>query len=508
MTKQQLLDNLATLPKQTLERLWAYSDMLLIPESDLLINTTMKDTFDKAMSLADTHYPAWTDRSHSDFGRFLVELICLFDEKNFWYINAWYNEVFLQNTRSYGIAYYTSLRLGYTPTLYRAAGGNVQLTFSAGPSITIKPGDITVKIQGRTFSNTETFTLTSTLEETRTVAVAEGKYSTKIVEFKGRGITLPDSSIDAQSIHVSINGVTWNQVLSFSEAGGTDKVFFSLPEENAGSTLFFGDGVLGARPTIGDSVTVLYKIGGGAAPAITAGTVTVESQPTGRSVTTATLGTTITGGKDQESLASVKSNAPAYMRTSGRITNTSDAIKILLMQPEVSKAQAILFADLYTFYVIPTSGTPADGLLMQDLTDRLKDVVVEGYQWAGVVTNYINLAPLVITAYVQPGYGLEDVCSQIASLTGSYTNPLEEAQYGQSFQFSSYTGHLVSNIQGLKNAAVTDVAGSPATGAEIAVNAVSIMERLDVSGTFTTSIIPNGISYVVGDLTINAVYTV
>lgn len=510
LSKQQLLDNLGTLDRVKLDKLWSYADLLLIPEEDLLINVTMKQTLDKVFALADVHFPEWTDRSHADFGRFLAELFCLFSEKDFWYVNSFANEAFLHKMRIYGNAYYRSLELGYQPILYASAKCQISLTFSAGSNLNIKPGDVKIKINDLTLSNTQSFTVDAVGTQVVVTEFAVGSYQTKTTEYNGRSVVLPDNGIDLTSVSVKINSVAWNRVLSFSASSPTDKVFFALPDENAAATVLFGDGVFGAKPNVGDSIVTLYRVGGGAMADISSSTPTVQESPTGRTITAVSQTTTLTGGADQEPLSRIKANAPVYFRTGGRITNESDGIAVLQMQPEVKKAQCILWATTLQFYVIPSAGGVASPALLSTLENRLRKQVLMGFTFSGVSTTYISLSPMKVTAYITPGYQLEDVCSQIASLIQSYTDPESEAVYGRYFKFGLFTGHLVSNISGLENVVVDEVNGNPASGysgAQIILAPSEITDKVDIGTSFTTSIITGGLQYVAGDLTIDAIYS-
>lgn len=82
-TKEELLQYFAGLDIALLQRLQKYSQLLIIPDEDLLTNATMVQMVEKAHSLADVLFPQWTDRSKSDFGEFLVELFAVFQRKTF-----------------------------------------------------------------------------------------------------------------------------------------------------------------------------------------------------------------------------------------------------------------------------------------------------------------------------------------------------------------------------------------------------------------------------------------
>ena len=127
-TKEQLLQYFAGLDLSLLQKLEKYSKLLIIPDEDLLTYATMVQMVEKAHSVADSLFPEWTDRSKSDFGEFLVELIALFSEKDFWYLNAFANEGILRKMRSYSNAFSKASSLGYFPTVCTSAKATFNIT--------------------------------------------------------------------------------------------------------------------------------------------------------------------------------------------------------------------------------------------------------------------------------------------------------------------------------------------------------------------------------------------
>ncbi len=74
----------------------------------------------------------------------------------------------------------------------------------------------------------------------------------------GRALVIPESE-------VSVDGVPWTSVGSFSGAGPNDKVYVVRRDPNRGGASYveFGDGTKGAKPPTGARVTVDYRFGGG-----------------------------------------------------------------------------------------------------------------------------------------------------------------------------------------------------------------------------------------------------
>jgi hypothetical protein len=71
---------------------------------------------------------------------------------------------------------------------------------------------------------------------------------------------------DITSVAVSVNNHRWNPVSSFQEAGPSDTVYVLNPQTG---DITFGDGVEGAQPPAGSTISVTYRYGDGSSGHIT-----------------------------------------------------------------------------------------------------------------------------------------------------------------------------------------------------------------------------------------------
>ena len=232
-TKEQLLAYFRGLDTATLEKLKKYSELLIIPDEDLLVNATMSQMVEKAHDLADSLFPEWTDRSKSDFGEFLVELFALFSEKDFWYINAFANEGILRKMRSYSNAFSKASSMGYQPTTCKAAQCNFSVTFKAGESIRYERGDLIVDVNGIEFTNDDAFTLEkSAAELSKVLTLHEGKHIAEDVTYNGYNVLIRKSNIDIDSIVVTIDNIVYTRVSNFGFSSADSTHYMVFPEED------------------------------------------------------------------------------------------------------------------------------------------------------------------------------------------------------------------------------------------------------------------------------------
>lgn len=151
--------------------------------------------------------------------------------------------------------------------------------------------------------------------------------------------TSGDSPV-ASTIHVTVNGVRWEERSDLSEAAPQDRVFAVAHDAANASSVFFGDGVNGARPPTGrDNIHARYRFGIGAAGDLAAGAISrlVDSRPGLLAVTNPepTL-----GGADPERDDAVRRNAPGSLRTFGRAVAVDDYSAIALTFPGIARARA------------------------------------------------------------------------------------------------------------------------------------------------------------------------
>ncbi|MCB1938937.1 MAG: hypothetical protein KDE64_07020, partial [Rhodocyclaceae bacterium] len=114
----------------------------------------------------------------------------------------------------------------------------------------------------------------------------------------------------ASTLQLRVNDVLWAEVPTLHGAAPDARVFETLQDDDARTTVLFGDGAEGARlPSGSTNLRVRYRKGLGVAGNLAAGKLTtLLSRPLG--VTGATNPAPATGGEDAETLARARDNAP------------------------------------------------------------------------------------------------------------------------------------------------------------------------------------------------------
>ena len=228
----------------------------------------------------------------------------------------------------------------------------------------------------------------------------------------------------------------WTVRQDLLESGRFAADFVVETERDATAHLRFGDGILGAKPTIGVTFAATYRIGNGLA-----GNIGAEAL---RRVVWDTSGITqvrnpmgAVGGTDPESLDQVRQFAPQKFRIQQRAVTAIDYAEVAERHPQVRKAAAQFrwTGSWYTVFVtVERSGgldVAADEAFKQDMQDWIGRFRMAGYD---VEINGPVYVPIDILLHVcvKPGYFQADV---MARLLKAFSNARDGFFYPDNFTF-------------------------------------------------------------------------
>lgn len=491
-SKDQLLQYFKTLDVSILERLQKYSQLLIIPDEDLLASANMSQMVDKAHSLADALFPSWTDRSKSDFGEFLVELFALFSEKDFWYLNAFANESILRKMRSYGNAFSKAVTMGYNPTLCKGASANFEVTFEAGEDTTYYRGDLVLKVGDIKYTNDQDFSVPrSASTTTRQLLLSEGTEIAEDVSYNGYSIFIRKPNIDINSIAVTIDNVAYTQVRNFGESGPNSTHFLVIPEADGSCSIYFGTNGFGISPSIGKTIRVEYRHCNGSDGNQPIGLVSVNDSVSDRKATSAVMLDDAIGGDFAETLTSIKEKAPLYFNMKRSAINESSMQSILNSIPGVYKSHVEVTGRIASYSIIPTSGSlEPSNLEITKIADEIGPCMMIGFSAAYTTNAYKTLLysanpmadKLIVNAIISSGYSKASVESAIRQVMEDLTNPLVYADYGGGFSKTDADVKMRSQIPGLQSVSFKTRTGvSESVMPDVQLNSNEIFVKIDQS---------------------------
>jgi predicted phage baseplate assembly protein len=143
------------------------------------------------------------------------------------------------------------------------------------------------------------------------------------------------------TLALRVNDLLWQEVDSLYAWGPAERVYALAIDEEARTTVRFGDGVEGARLPSGDhNVRATYRKGIGLGGNVAAGTLTtLLSRPLG--VAGATNPEPASRGEDPEREAQARANAPLTVLTLDRAVSVPDYQALACSFPGVAKAHAL-----------------------------------------------------------------------------------------------------------------------------------------------------------------------
>jgi hypothetical protein len=270
----------------------------------------------------------------------LLNLLAYNTYKNSFYLNMVGNEMFLDSAQIRDSVVSRAKMIGYTPRSARGPSAVVQV--NVVPVGT--PDTITIARGTRFTTIIDSIEYVFTNPETAVVnANSQGVYSTNLVIKEGRPFVftftedsqtpveyiIPNDNVDTSSILVRVfesssnsSFTTWNNATDITAVTSNTNVYFLDESDEGKYRLTFGDNVIGRALKDGNIVEVNYVVCNGTA-AEGASVFNVSSIDGFSDVSLQTV-ESARGGSQQESIASIKFNAPRTLQAQNRAVTAGD----------------------------------------------------------------------------------------------------------------------------------------------------------------------------------------
>jgi hypothetical protein len=554
MDKATILKQLETLSTDKLNKLLNYANLMLLPDASTLLNVNQPTLVNKAMELADIYFPEWTDRSESDFGRFLIEIMALFSEKDFAYINHYANESFLLRTQFYSNAYYKAMELGYVPeNVFLPTFEVSESVFSEGSFLQVPKGSLRLELT--VFSGNDPFAGVVYKKFTVTNAIAfdvptstqnatidnvlfiHGTFLTKSTPFEGRAIKIFEKNCDLKTLVVKVNNQVYTKTASFSGLNSTSLMYIAVPDNEGSFVLHFGDGDLGYLPDFGSTVDIEvfhnndfnevnllqselslpHKISVKLLSNLTRGLISLTNSSTIK-VDNTSYGNYAdfyiesaapyanSRGVLQPSLGELKSKACLWYNNSKRIINETDAYNFLKTFGGFTKVSTSILGNYLNISVLKTGMTSTQ--INTYINAEVKPNVLQGIQVVYTPATLVNLTDTVIEVYVTKGFNLRNSALSVFNAFRAFTNPDGLAEFGTPFNSSAFTTYCISTIAGINNVVVRTVNGDAPTISNKGLFP-SVLSKSEIltppnnNATATETVTTNGFIYVKDYVTLN-----
>ena len=274
---------------------------------------------------------------------------------NNFYTNMAISESFLDSAQMFDSVASRAKELNYTPRSYSSAVAYVNLTVSA----TNSPYSVTIPAYTAfntrmdsgvyTFSTSENIIVYASNNYTiANVAIYEGQYVTDTFvvnsTLNNQQYLLSNPQVDTSSLVITVQNSTTDttnsqflQASSLLGYNANSKIYFIQSATGGNYQLIFGDGIIGQNLINGNVITALYRVASGNV-VNSADSFTPVSTLAGGYTISANTDIPAFGGMENESIDSIKYNAPRHYQTQNRAITVDDYRTILLQQFPIIQA--------------------------------------------------------------------------------------------------------------------------------------------------------------------------
>jgi hypothetical protein len=286
----------------------------------------------------------------------LLDLLAYNTYLNGFYTNMVASEMFMDTAQLRDSIVSHAKELNYVPRSFTGAQAKITVDITPATSVSSivvpKYTSFTTRLGSNTysFSTNESMVLTSSSNGvfSMTVDVFEGITTTEnfVLNYSNTSqrFVLSNPTIDTSSMTVVVyedNGQTaidYVQAESLLDVTSSTKAYFLQAAENQQYEIVFGDNVFGQKPKDGSIVSVKYRACSGELPN-GASTFAVDSAIDGHTNVAVTTVTSAAGGAVNETIESIRYNAPRAFQAQGRAVTTTDYETLL--KNKFSDIQAI-----------------------------------------------------------------------------------------------------------------------------------------------------------------------
>jgi predicted phage baseplate assembly protein len=186
--------------------------------------------------------------------------------------------------------------------------------------------------------------------ETRneTLGNGDGSQAHQSFELKQPPLTFvpaPSPSGVASTLHVYVNDVEWHETDTLAGTGPTDRIFITKTDDDAKTTVVFGNGREGSRvPTGQENVKSVYRNGIGKPGNVAGGQISMlVTKPLGVKAVVNPLPSS--GGADKEDRDQARDNVPLALMALDRIVSLQDYADFTRTFAGIGKASAARLTD-------------------------------------------------------------------------------------------------------------------------------------------------------------------
>jgi len=362
----------------------------------------------------------------------LLDLLAYNTYQNAFYTSMVGNEMFLDSALLRDSVVSRAKMLNYVPRSARGASTTltVEITPTGAPdSVTVaKDSEFSATIDGEAykFVTPQAYSFSSTDNYSGTITITEGRPVTHRFTVNTNSpvrYILPNENVDTTSITVDVqtsssdaSSVRYNLASDITEVQANSAVYFLQEVEDSQYEITFGDDVIGQAPVDGNIVIANYRICNGT-DGNGISSFTSPSTLGGYSTFTTLVNAATSGGANNETIESIKFNAPKNYETQNRAVLAEDYKRLILRDNGDVQSISVwggeennppIYGKVY-ISIKPTIGNTISSQRKTEITTELKK-----YNVLSIDPEFVDATFLYIRPTVEVRYD-----SKTTTLTGS-----------------------------------------------------------------------------------------
>ena len=407
----------------------------------------------------------------------LLDILAYNTHYNAYLSNMLMNEMFLDSAVKRSSAVSIAKHLGYTPRSIRGAKANLDITVINPTGL---PAVLTLD-KFTSFTSTVGGTSYTFLTTTAYTATRSGSnYTFSDVDVTEGVLTsfrhvvtnttpdakyeIPTANIDTTTLQVIVqtsatdtSTLTYNLATDISSLTSSSRVFYLEQTPLGKYQIYFGDDVISKALSAGNIITLQYLAVSGATVNVS-GSITQSFAAAGTiggsSDISITVNSNSTGGADEETITSIKFNAPKFNAAKNRLITTDDYESYIKAQ--VTEAESVVvwggetndppFYGKVLISLKPFSGYAISSTLKENLRDVIlanKAVISVTPEFVDPIYLYLNVVASVNFNPNLTSYTSEQIKTLVTNGITTFMNSTV-TQFNKSFYSSQLTRYLMN----------------------------------------------------------------
>jgi len=352
----------------------------------------------------------------------LLDLLAYNTYQNAFYTSMVGNEMFLDSALLRDSVVSRAKMLNYVPRSARGASTTltVEITPTGAPdSVTVaKDSEFSATIDGEAykFVTPQAYSFSSTDNYSGTITITEGRPVTHRFTVNTNSpvrYILPNENVDTTSITVDVqtsssdaSSVRYNLASDITEVQANSAVYFLQEVEDSQYEITFGDDVIGQAPVDANIVIANYRICNGT-DGNGVSSFTSPSTLGGSSTFTTLVNAATSGGANNETIESIKFNAPKNYETQNRAVLAEDYKRLILRDNGDVQSISVwggeennppIYGKVY-ISIKPTIGNTISSQRKTEITTELKKYNVLSIDPEFVDATFLYIRPTVEVRY-------------------------------------------------------------------------------------------------------------